>query len=257
MKFTFLGTGTSQGVPVIACPCKVCQSTDSRDKRLRTSALIEHEGIVIAIDAGPDFRQQMLAANVKKLDAILLTHEHRDHIAGLDDVRAFNWVQQKPMDIWAEQRVQESLKKEFAYVFADSKYPGVPEVLMNTVDGHPFEINGLKVIPIRCYHHKLPVYGFRIGDLTYITDANFIPEEEKEKIIGSKYLIINALRHQKHLSHFNLPEALKIIADFSPRKGYLTHISHQMGLCADLAKELPDNICIAYDGLTIEMDANR
>lgn len=257
MKFTFLGTGTSQGVPVIACPCRVCQSADVRDKRLRTSALIEHEGTVIAIDAGPDFRQQMLAANVKKLDAILLTHEHRDHIAGLDDVRAFNWVQQKPMDIWAEQRVQESLKKEFAYVFADTKYPGVPEIIMNTNDGHPFEINGLKIIPIRGYHHKLPIYGFRIGDLTYITDANFIPEEEKEKIVGSKYLVINALRRQKHMSHFSLPEAVKLITDFSPRKGYLTHISHQIGLYSELLKELPDNICLAYDGLSFEMESNR
>ncbi len=257
MKFTFLGTGTSQGVPVIACPCRVCQSTDVRDKRLRTSALIEHEGTVVAIDAGPDFRQQMLAANVKKLDAILLTHEHRDHIAGLDDVRAFNWVQQKPMDIWAEQRVQDSLRKEFAYVFADTKYPGVPEIIMNTIDGHPFEINGLKIIPIRSYHHKLPIYGFRIGDLTYITDANFIPEEEKEKIVGSKYLVINALRRQKHMSHFSLPEAIKLITDFSPRKGYLTHVSHQIGLYTELVKELPDNICIAFDGLSFDLETNR
>lgn len=253
MKFTFLGTGTSQGVPVIACSCQVCQSDDSRDKRLRTSALIEHNGTTIVIDAGPDFRQQMLTARVKSLNAILLTHEHRDHIAGLDDVRAFNWVQQKPMDIWAEMRVQESLKKEFAYVFADTKYPGVPEVAMNNIDGHPFEVNDIKVIPIRGYHHKLPIYGFRIGDLTYITDANFIAEEEKEKIVGTKYLIVNALRRQKHMSHFCLSEAVKFISDFSPRKGFLTHVSHHMGLYTSVAKELPDNIYLAYDGLSIEV----
>jgi len=252
VKFTFLGTGTSQGIPVIACPCPVCQSVDFRDRRLRTSAMIEHDGFTIAIDAGPDFRQQMLTSNVKTLNAILLTHEHRDHIAGLDDVRAFNWVLQKPMDIWAEQRVQDSIRKEFSYVFADNKYPGIPEILMHNIDGHPFEILGVKVIPIRGYHHKLPVYGFRIGDLTYITDVSFITEEEKEKIVGTKYLIVNALRRQKHMSHFSLPEALKFISDFSPRKGFITHVSHQMGLYADISKELPDNICLAYDGLSFE-----
>jgi len=254
VKFTFLGTGTSQGVPVIACSCRVCQSADARDKRLRTSALIEHEGTTIVIDAGPDFRQQMLTANVKRLDAILLTHEHRDHIAGLDDVRAFNWVQQKPMDIWAEQRVQESLRKEFAYIFAETKYPGVPEVVMNSIDGHPFEVNQLKIIPIRCFHNKLPIYGFRIGDITYITDANFISEEEKEKIVGSKYIIINALRRQKHMSHFCLSDAIKLISEFSPRKGFIIHVSHQVGLYVDLLRELPDNINVAYDGLSFEVE---
>jgi phosphoribosyl 1,2-cyclic phosphate phosphodiesterase len=253
VKFTFLGTGTSQGIPVIACPCPICQSTDAKDKRLRTSGLVEHDGVTIAIDAGPDFRQQMLRANVKTLNAILLTHEHRDHIAGLDDVRAFNWVLQKPMDIWAEQRVQDSIRREFSYVFADHKYPGIPDMTMHNIDGHLFEISGIKVIPIRSYHHKLPVYGFRIGDLTYITDANFIAEEEKEKIVGTKYLIVNALRRQKHMSHFSLSEALKFISDFSPRKGFITHVSHQMGYYADISKELPDNICLAYDGLSFEI----
>ncbi len=253
MKFTFLGTGTSQGVPLIACGCPVCQSDDCRDKRLRTSALIEHNGISIAIDAGPDFRQQMLCAGVKTLNAILITHEHRDHVAGLDEVRAYNWVMQKPMSIWAEPRVQESIRKDFSYVFTDQKYPGIPEFELNLIDGHPFEIMGIRIIPIRVYHHKLPIYGFRIGDLTYITDANFIPEEEKDKILGSKFIVINALRKIKHMSHFSLAESLKLIAEFSPRRGYLTHVSHQMGLYRDVCRELPENVCLAYDGLSIEV----
>ena len=252
MKLTFLGTGTSQGVPVIACSCPVCQSLDPRDKRLRTAALIEHNGITIAIDAGPDFRQQMLRAKVKNLDAILVTHEHRDHISGLDDVRAFNWINKRPMDIWGEPRVLDAIRTEYSYVFAEHKYPGIPEICLNEIDGQPIDIMGLKIIPIRAYHYKLPIYGFRIGDLTYITDANFIAEEEKEKIVGSKYLVINALRMQKHLSHYSLPEALKLIAELGPRRAYIIHVSHQMGLYKDIATQLPENVCLAYDGLTVE-----
>ncbi len=252
MKLTFLGTGTSQGVPVIACTCPACQSTNPHDKRLRTAALIEYEDTTILIDAGPDFRQQMLRANVKSLDSILITHEHRDHIAGLDDVRAFNFIQKRPMDIWAEKRVQNAIKKDFDYVFAENKYPGVPDMRLNTIDGLPFNVNGINIIPIRAYHYKMPVYGFRFGDFTYITDANFISEQEKEKIIGSKYLVINALRKQKHISHFSLPEALKFIAEISPRKAFITHISHQMGLSKDVSKELPENVCLAFDGLVVE-----
>jgi len=257
VKFTFLGTGTSQGTPVIACQCPVCKSNDQRDKRLRAAALIEHNGITIAIDAGPDFRQQMLTANVRSLEAILITHEHRDHIAGLDEVRAYNWVHQKPMDIWAEQRVQESIKKEFHYIFEENKYPGAPEITLNNIDSFPLEICGIKIIPIRVYHNKIPIYGFRICDLTYITDASFIAEEEKEKIVGTKYLIVNALRRQKHMSHYCLQEAVKLISEISPRRGYITHVSHQMGLYADILKDLPDNICLAYDGLSFEVDTNR
>lgn len=253
MKLTFLGTGTSQGVPVIACPCPVCQSTDEHDKRLRTSALIEVDGVTILIDAGPDFRQQMLRANVKKLDGILLTHEHKDHIGGLDDVRAFNFVNRKPMDIYAEERVQDALKQEYAYVFADQRYPGIPEMNLFNIDGYPFNVCGIKVQPIRCFHYKLPIFGFRIGDLTYITDANFISEEEKEKIVGSKYLVINALRKQKHISHFSLSEALKLIEELGPRKAFITHISHQMGFHNDLKAELPQNVCFAYDGLVVDI----
>lgn len=253
MKLTFLGTGTSQGIPVIACPCNVCASTDERDKRLRTAALVEHQGVTIAIDAGPDFRQQMLRADVKNLHAILLTHEHRDHIAGLDDVRAYNWVHKRPMDIWAELRVMEAIKREYAYIFAENRYPGIPEVNLNLINGEPFDVLGVRVTPIRAYHYKLPVYGFRIGDLTYITDTNFIPEEEKEKIIGSKYLVINALRMKKHLSHFSLPEALKLVEELGPRRAFITHISHQMGCYADIAPMLPDNVMLAYDQLTVDI----
>ena len=223
------------------------------DKRLRASALIEHHGINILIDAGPDFRQQMLRAQVKSLECILLTHEHRDHVAGLDDVRAFNFLQNRPMDIWAEQRVQDAIKYEFSYVFAENKYPGSPRMRLNTINGEPFQINGIEVIPIRAYHAKMPIYGFRIGDLTYITDASFIPEEEKEKIYGTKYLVINALRKEKHHSHFSLPEALSLVSEISPRRAYITHISHQMGLEQDLQRILPQNVIAAYDGLTIEI----
>lgn len=253
MKLTFLGTGTSQGVPVIACQCPVCQSTNPKDKRLRTAALIEHENSTILIDAGPDFRQQMLTAKVQTLDSILITHEHRDHIAGLDDVRAFNFILKRPMDIWAEARVQDAIKTDYAYVFADQKYPGSPEMVLHNIDGLPFNLNGIQVIPIRAYHYKLPVYGFRIANLTYLTDANFIPEEEKEKMVGSQYLVINALRVQKHISHFSLPEALKLISELSPRKAFITHISHQMGLNDDVEKDLPENVCLAYDGLVVEL----
>jgi len=252
VKLTFLGTGTSQGVPVIACPCPVCQSINLFDKRLRTSALLECNGTNIAIDAGPDFRQQMLNCGVKTLDAILLTHEHRDHIAGIDDVRAFNFLMQKPMKIWAEERVQKALKCDFSYIFAESKYPGSPEIELRTIDEHIIRINDISITPIRVFHYKLPVYGFRICDLTYITDANFIPEEEKEKIYGSKILVINALRKKKHISHFSLPEALSIISELNPQVAYITHISHQMGLHEEIQAELPEGVFLAYDGLTVD-----
>lgn len=254
MKVTFLGTGTSQGIPVIACPCPVCHSPNSHDKRLRTSVLIEIGTHNILIDSGPDFRQQMLKANVQKLDAILFTHEHKDHIAGLDDIRAFNYVQQKPIDIYAEERVHWALKQEFAYIFAEQKYPGVPQVTMHLIDNQPFEIGEIQVVPIRVMHMRLPVLGFRIGDFTYITDANYISEDEKEKILGSKYLVINGLRKQKHISHFSLGEALLLIEEISPKRAYITHISHQMGFHDDAQAGLPPNVMLAYDGLELTID---
>jgi phosphoribosyl 1,2-cyclic phosphate phosphodiesterase len=252
LKVTFLGTGTSQGIPVIACPCPICHSNDARDKRLRTSALVEVNGITIVIDSGPDFREQMLKANVQKLDAILFTHEHRDHIAGLDDIRAFNHVQEKPMDVYAEERVIHALKREFDYVFAEKKYPGVPQVVLHPIDTNPFTILKLNIIPIRAMHMNLPLLGFRIEDFTYITDANFIMGKEKEKIKGSKYLVINGLRKEKHISHFALGEALELIEELKPEHAFITHISHQMGFHQEVQQELPANVTLAYDGLEIE-----
>ena len=251
MKVTFLGTGTSQGIPVIACKCAVCQSNNSRDKRLRASILIETGDKTFVIDSGPDFRQQMLRAQVSSLDAILFTHEHKDHIAGLDDIRAFNYVQQKPIDIYAEEKVHWAIKQEFAYIFAEKKYPGVPQVNMHLIDNHPFEIDGVPVTPIRAIHMRLPVLGFRFGNFTYLTDANFISDEEKEKLKGSRYLVVNGLRIQKHISHFSLSEAVELIEEINPEFGFITHISHQMGLEQEVNKELPSNIQLAYDGLSI------
>lgn len=254
MKITFLGTGTSQGVPVIACDCNVCLSADPLDKRLRTSILIETDETNLLIDAGPDFRQQMLREHVIKLDAILLTHEHKDHIAGLDDVRAFNYKSQDAIDIYSEDRVQKVIKKEFSYVFSEYQYPGIPKMRLNPIPEHVFNIKNIPVIPIRVFHYRLPVYGFRIGNFAYITDANYVPEESKEKLYGVKYLVINALRKEKHISHFSLREAIDFIREISPKKAFITHISHQMGLHVEVSKELPPEIMLAYDGLSLNCD---
>lgn len=254
MKIIFLGTGTSQGVPVIACECETCLSGDSRDKRLRTSALIEKDGANLVIDAGPDFRQQMLRENVKHLDAILLTHEHKDHIAGMDDVRAFNYKCRDAIDIFAEERVQRAVRKEYSYVFAEYQYPGIPKMRLNNITDEPFKIKGMDILPLRVFHYRLPVYGFRIGDLAYITDANYIPEETKEKLIGVKYLVINALRKEKHISHFSLRESIDFIRQVAPRKAFITHISHQMGRYENVAPELPPGIILAEDGLTFQCE---
>ncbi|HOP59499.1 MAG TPA: MBL fold metallo-hydrolase [Bacteroidales bacterium] len=254
MKITFLGTGTSQGVPVIACECPTCLSDDTHDKRLRTSLLLEKNGMNLLFDAGPDFRQQMLRENVKKLDAILLTHEHKDHIAGMDDVRAFNYKCQDAIDIYAEERVLDAVKREFAYVFSEYRYPGVPQMRLNTIKEYPFFVKGIEIIPVRVMHFNLPILGFRIGDFAYITDANYVPQESKEKLFGVKYLVVNALRKEKHVSHFNLREAIDFIREVSPKKAYITHISHQMGLHKKISKELPQGIYFAYDGLKFVCD---
>lgn len=251
MKVTFLGTGTSQGVPLIACPCDVCQSIDPHNKRLRTSILIEDKGKVIVIDTGPDFRAQMLREKVKQLDAVVFTHEHKDHTAGFDDIRAFNFIGKKKIDVYASARVQEAIKREYAYIFSDFKYPGIPEINLFLLRNELTVVHGIELLPIEVLHYKLPVFGFRIGDFTYITDANYISEAEKEKIKGSKVLVLNALRREPHVSHFTFDEALKVIEEIKPERAYLTHISHQLGLHADVSKELPDGVELAYDGLRI------
>ena len=253
MNITFLGTGTSQGVPVIACACEVCHSLDYRDKRLRVAVHIEVEGKSFVIDTGPDFRQQMLRERISSLDAILFTHEHKDHTAGLDDVRAYNFYQQRDMPVFAREQVLQQLKQEFAYAFTEKKYPGIPQISLNTIVNEPFLIEGVKVIPIEGIHYKLPVFGFRIGDFTYLTDLNYISEQELKKVKGTKVLVVGALQKQKHLSHFNLEEALDLIAVIHPEKAFLTHISHRMGLHREVEEELPANVKLAYDGLRISL----
>jgi len=251
IKIIFLGTGTSQGVPIIACPCAVCASSDPYDQRLRCSALVQTNGKNILIDSGPDFRQQMLRAGITSLGAILFTHGHKDHTAGLDDVRAYNYVMQRPMDIYAEDRVQEVLRREFSYIFAETKYPGVPELNMHTIDETPFVIDHITVTPIRAIHLQLPVLGFRIGRLAYLTDANSISETEKNKLRDLDCFVVNGLRLKPHISHFSLKEALALIDDVKPKQAYITHISHQMGFHREIQASLPPNIFLAYDGLEV------
>jgi phosphoribosyl 1,2-cyclic phosphate phosphodiesterase len=253
VQITFLGTGTSQGVPIIACPCTVCQSTDQKDKRLRTSILIEEKGKTFVIDTGPDFRQQMLRENVKQMDAVLFTHEHKDHTAGFDDIRAFNFINKKKMEVYASSRVQEAIRREYAYIFSDFKYPGIPEINLHLITDKKFNIEGVEFTPVEVMHYKLPVLGFRVGDFTYITDANYISEQEKEKIKYSKVLVLNALRREPHISHFTLQQAIEMVNELQPEKAYFTHISHQLGLHAEVQKELPENIEIAYDGLKLTL----
>lgn len=253
-KLIFLGTGTSQGVPVISCRCGVCLSPDVRDKRLRSSVLVETADATILIDAGPDFRQQMLREDVRKLDAILLTHEHKDHISGLDDVRAFNYTSGEPVELYAEERVQRRVKQDFDYAFSEHPYPGVPEINLHAVvPDTPFRIRHTEVVPVRGFHYKLPVFGFRIGRLAYLTDMNRIEPEEIAKIKGVDTLVINALRKERHLSHFTLGEAIGISRLVEPRITYLTHVSHQMGRYAAEERALPEGVHFAYDGLCVEI----
>ncbi|MCG9879375.1 MAG: MBL fold metallo-hydrolase [Bacteroidia bacterium] len=252
MKVEFLGTGTSQGVPIIACKCAVCSSVDPKDKRLRSSILVSHEGKSLAVDCGPDFRTQMLRAEVESLDGILFTHAHRDHMAGLDDIRGFNFAMKSAIDIYCEPRVEAAIRREFFYAFEEPKYPGVPEMNMRSISLEPFELIGIPITPIQVFHHKLPVLGFRFHDFVYITDANRIEEVELEKIKGCKVLVLNALRREPHISHFTLDEAVALVQYIKPEAAYFTHISHQLGTHTAVENELPDNIFLAYDGLTLQ-----
>jgi len=253
LKITFLGTGTSAGVPMIACDCYVCRSEDTWDKRLRSSVLISVGADNFVIDTGPDFRQQMLREKVKSLTAIVFTHEHKDHIAGMDDIRAFNFLTRKPVHVYVNDRTEVALRREFPYVFADMKYPGVPEVDLHKITNIPFTINNTKFIPVEVLHYKLPVFGYRVGGFTYITDANYISDEEKEKIKGSEVLVLNALRKEPHVSHFTLQEAIDLAQELKAEKTYFTHISHMLGTHEEIQKELPENIFLAYDGLKVEV----
>lgn len=254
MRITFLGTGTSQGVPVIACDCNVCLSDDRKDKRLRTSILIEYDDSVVVVDTGPDFRYQMLRAGVQRLDAVLLTHSHKDHIAGLDDVRAFNYKQQVNMPIYTAEDTIQAVKREFYYAFEGSKYPGVPRLELHEIEaGREFEVCGKTFMPIQVMHHKMPVLGFRIDDFTYITDAKTIDEKAIKLIEGTEVLVVNCLQESPHISHFTLAEALDFIAMIKPKKAFLTHISHRFGTNEYIQNKLPKGVKVAYDGLQIEL----
>ena len=253
MKITFLGTGTSQGVPVIACDCDVCRSVDYRDQRLRSSVLVELENVNIVIDTGPDFRQQMLRERTNRVDAVLFTHEHKDHTAGMDDIRSFNFKHNMDMPIYARHQVIEQLKREFSYIFTETKYPGTPRITPETIDSQPFEIQGNTITPIEVLHYKLPVFGYRIGDFTYVTDANQISENELEKIKGSKVLVLNALQKKPHLSHFTLDEAIDLAVKIGADRTYFTHISHHLGRHQEVSDELPEGIELAWDGLKVSI----
>jgi len=253
LKVTFLGTGTSQGVPVIGCGCPVCHSLDYRDKRLRSSVHLAVNDISLVIDSGPDFRQQMLRERIMKLDAILFTHEHKDHIAGLDDVRAYNFLQRKSMPVYGTTAVHKQLQTEFYYAFEEHKYPGIPQLDLTEIKDQDFTVDGVTITPLPVLHLNLPVMGFRIGDFSYITDANHIPESTFEKLKGTKVLALNALQREKHASHFNLSEALEVASKIGAEQTYFLHISHRLGTHKAVEKELPDSVALAYDGLTIEL----
>lgn len=252
MRLTFLGTGTSQGVPVIACRCRVCRSGDSRDRRLRTSALLEVEGRNILFDIGPDFRQQMLREDVGRLDAILITHAHRDHVGGLDDIRSFNYVQHSKMDVYLNAEARFAIERDYHYIFEPHQYPGLPEADLHTVEA-PFTAAGVEVVPVKAMHKDLPVLGYRIGAMAYITDANYMAPAEIAKLKGVKVLVINALRREKHFSHYSLPEALAVIEEVAPERAYLTHMSHEMGQHEEVSATLPPHVALAYDGLKVEI----
>ena len=258
VKVTILGSGTSQGIPVIACDCEVCSSIDPKDNRTRASIMISINGQNFVIDSGPDFRTQMLRHKVKTLRAIVYTHEHKDHLAGMDDVRAFNYREQRDMELFCTQRVADALRREYHYVFSQERYPGIPTVNLNLIDLEPFQLpDGPILQPIEVLHYKLPVLGFRMGDFTYITDAKTISPSEKEKVKGTKVLIVNALHRSEHISHFNLEEALAFIEEIKPEQAYLTHISHLFGKHEEISKLLPENVKIAYDGMELYFNVDH
>ena len=251
VQITFLGTGTSSGVPMVACQCSVCQSLDAKDKRLRSSILVQSETTTIVVDATPDFRQQMLKEKIMGIDAILITHPHKDHIGGLDDTKAFQYFQQRPTLIFGSKSSLDGVKKELPYAFDGTNYPGIPSFDLHEIDDAPFIVGDIPIVPISVLHYKMPVHGFRFGDFTYITDANSISEAEKEKIKGSDMIVINALRKQKHISHFSLQEAIDLAKETEAKQAFFTHISHQLGKHKDINNELPENMQLAYDGLRL------
>ena len=252
-RLTFLGTGTSQGVPMIGCDCCVCKSADPKDKRLRSSVYVEHNGLRILVDAGPDFRQQMLREGISSVDAILLTHNHKDHVGGLDDIRAFNYHEKKATQIYCEKYVEDSLRMEYSYAFAEKKYPGAPEWKVNIIDEKPFSINGVEIIPIRGMHYRLPVLGYRFGGIAYCTDMNMIEEQEFSKLQGLEHFIINCVRKEKHISHYSLEEAVEVARKVGARHTWITHLSHQLPRHQELIEELPPDIAPAFDGLKLEI----
>jgi phosphoribosyl 1,2-cyclic phosphate phosphodiesterase len=254
MKITLLGTGTSQGVPVIACDCLVCLSLNKKDNRLRSSVMIEVDNINLVIDTGPDFRQQMLRENVQDVDAVLFTHHHKDHVAGMDDVRAFNHKWKKDMPIYCNQLTADALKLEFPYVFSGLNYPGIPKISMHIFENKPFKIKETAILPIEVMHYKLPVFGFRIKNFIYLTDLSAISDAEKEKMKGADLIILDALRKKEHISHFTLDQAVALLKELKPKKALLTHVSHFMGLHDEINKELPNNIQLAYDGQVVTLN---
>jgi phosphoribosyl 1,2-cyclic phosphate phosphodiesterase len=251
LTITFLGTGTSGGVPMVACSCDVCSSADTKDKRLRSSIMVQSERTTIIVDATPDFRQQMLLHSVKKIDAILLTHAHKDHVGGLDDTRGYQYFQQQPTQLYGSALTLEGVMREIPYAFDENKYPGVPVFDLHAIDETPFIIGDITVVPILVWHLKLPVHGFRFADFTYITDANKIEHSQMQKIAGSHTLVVNTLRKEKHISHFNLAEAVQLATELQVKQAYFTHISHQLGLHQQINDELPMGMELAYDGLQI------
>lgn len=253
LTITFLGTGTSSGIPMIACGCEVCKSADRKDKRLRSSILVRSARTTLVVDAGPDFRYQMLRDHVDHLDAILFTHAHKDHIAGLDDVRAYNFFSGKPMNVYATHATQGEIRREFPYAFTEKRYAGVPEIALHTIDNQPFLIGDIPVLPIHVWHMKMPVLGFRFGSFTYITDANRIEPQELKKVEGTRILTLNTLRKEEHISHFNLSEGISLARQLEAEQTYFTHLSHQMGTHAATSKELPAGMALAYDGLVISL----